>query len=110
LLACWHGQTLLRIEFAGALYHISSRGDRRESIVEDDENRERVLCVLAEVVERYKGVCHAYCLMSKHDHLVVETVGGNLSQRIRHLNGVFTLLGQLARGAGGAEQEPQAHG
>lgn len=80
----------LRIEFAGALYHITSRGDRREAIFDDDEDRERFLSVLAEVVERYNWVCHAFCLMTNHYHLVIETVEGNLSQGMRHLNGVYT--------------------
>jgi len=76
----------LRIEFAGALYHITSRGDRREAIYEDDEDRETFLCVLAETVERFNWICHAYCLMGNHYHLVVETVEGKLSQGMRHLN------------------------
>ena len=49
----------LRIEFAGALYHITSRGDRREAIFEDDEDRERFLAVLGEVVGRYNWVCQS---------------------------------------------------
>ena len=54
----------LRIEFSGALYHITSRGDRREAIYEDDEDREMFLGVLVEVVERYNWICHAFCLMT----------------------------------------------
>ena len=77
----------LRIEFAGALYHICSRGDRREAIFQDDEDREAFLGVLAEVVERYNWICHAFCLMANHYHLVIETVEGNLSQGMRQLNG-----------------------
>jgi REP element-mobilizing transposase RayT len=80
----------LRIEFAGALYHVTSRGDRRETIFEDDEDRERFLSVLAEVVERFNWICHAFCLMTNHYHLVIETVEGNLSKGMRHLNGVYT--------------------
>ncbi len=68
----------LQIEFAGALYHITSQGDRREAIYEDDGVREAFLGVLAEVVERYNWICHAYCLMTNHYHLVIETVEGNL--------------------------------
>lgn len=80
----------LRIEFDGALYHITSRGDRREAIFEDDEDRETFLRVLAEVAKRYNWVCHAYCLMPNHYHLVVETVEGNLSKGMQQLNGVYT--------------------
>ena len=80
----------LRIEFAGALYHITSRGDRREAIYDDDEDREAFLNVLAEVVDRYNWFCHAFCLMTNHYHLVVETAEGNLSRGMRQLNGVYT--------------------
>jgi len=48
------------------------------------------LDVLAEVVERFNWICHAYCLMTNHYHLVAETVEGNLSKGMRQLNGVFT--------------------
>lgn len=80
----------LRIEFNGALYHVTSRGDRREDIYEDDRDRELFLEVLAEVVERFNWLCHAYCLMGNHYHLVIETPEGNLSQGMRQLNGVYT--------------------
>lgn len=80
----------LRIEFAGALYHVTSRGDRREAIFEDDEDRLSFLAVLKEVVERFNWLCHAYCLMSNHYHLMVETPDGNLSKGMRQLNGMFT--------------------
>lgn len=80
----------LRIEFAGALYHVTSRGDRREPIFEDDEDRLTFLNVLAEVVDRFNWLCHAYCLMTNHYHLVVETPDGNLSKGMRQLNGMYT--------------------
>lgn len=80
----------LRIEFAGALYHVTSRGDRREPIFEDEEDRRTFLNVLAEVVDRFNWVCHAYCLMTNHYHLVVETPDGNLSKGMRQLNGMYT--------------------
>ena len=80
----------LRIEFAGALYHITSRGDRRGAIYEDDEDREAFLDVVGETMDRYNWIYHAYCLMTTHYHLAIETVEGNLSQGMRHLNGVYT--------------------
>ena len=79
-----------RIEFSGAFYHVTSRGDRREAIFEDDEDRLIFLRTLAEVVERFNWLCHAYCLMTNHCHLLVETPDGNLSKGMRHLNGVYT--------------------
>ncbi len=80
----------LRIEFEGALYHVTARGDRLEPIYEDDEDRVCFLRVLGEVVEQFHWICHAYCLMTNHYHLVVETPDGNLSKGMRQLNGVFT--------------------
>jgi len=80
----------LRIEFPGALYHITSRGGHRQAIYEYDRDRELFLEVSAETVDRYNWVCHAYCLITNHYHLVIETVEGNLSQGMRHLNGVYT--------------------
>lgn len=80
----------LRIELAGGLYHVTSRGDRRESIFFDDADRRAWLRVLEQVCERFNWVCHAWCQMSNHYHLVLETVEGNLSQGMRQLNGVYT--------------------
>lgn len=80
----------LRIEFAGALYHVTSRGDRREPIFEEDEDHQVFLKILKEVVKRFNWICHAYCLMTNRYHLVVETPEGNLSKGMRHLNGMYT--------------------
>ena len=80
----------LRIEFDGALYHVSSRGNERKAIFNDDSDREMFLGTVAEVTERFHWICHAYCLMDKHYHLVIETPDGNLSQGMRQLNGVYT--------------------
>ncbi len=80
----------LRIEFAGALYHVTARGDRREPIYEDEEDRERFLGILGEVVARWRWRCYGYCLMDNHYHVVVETPEGNLSKGMRQLNGVYT--------------------
>lgn len=80
----------LRLEFSGALYHLTSRGDRRENIFEDDDDRRGFLSVLQEVCDGYNWICHAYCLMSNHYHLLIETPDGNLSKGMRQLNGVYT--------------------
>jgi len=80
----------LRLEFSGALYHVTSRGDRQEEIYEDDDDREKFLEILSSVVSDYNWRCHAYCLMSNHYHLIIETLDGNLSKGMRQLNGVFT--------------------
>ena len=80
----------LRIEYAGALYHVTSRGDRREDIFLNDEDRHNFLAILQQVCERFNWLVHAYCLMDNHYHLLVETPDGNLSQGMRQLNGDYT--------------------
>ncbi len=88
----------LRIAFPGALYHVTSRGDRREAIFEDDEDRRVFLATLAQVIARFNWVCHAWCLMDNHYHLLVETPDGNLSAGMRQLNGVFTQASNRRHG------------
>ncbi len=80
----------LRLEFAGALYHVTSRGDRRENIYEGADDRFSFLDVLGGVCEECNWVCHAYCLMDNHYHLIIETPDANLSRGMRQLNGVYT--------------------
>jgi len=73
----------LRIEFAGALYHVTSRGDGREAIFLDDEDKVLFLGVFAEAVRDFHWAVHAYCLMDNHYPLLVETADGNLSKGMR---------------------------
>ena len=82
----------LRIQFAGALYHVTARGDRPEAIYDDDEDRRAYLVTLGAVIERFRWICHAYCLMANHYHLVLETSEGNLSKGMRELNGIYTQI------------------
>ena len=91
----------LRLEFPGALYHVTSRGDRREAIVEDDEDRGCFLDVLGRVVADFNWVCHAYCLMDNHYHLLIATPDGSLAKGMRQLNGVFTQASNRRHGRGG---------
>ena len=79
----------LRLEFPGALYHVTARGNGRQPIFMDDADRERFLTVLASTVARYHVLCHAYCLMGNHYHLLLETPEGNLSRAMRQVNGVY---------------------
>ena len=80
----------LRLEIAGGLYHVTSRGDRREDIYHDDIDRLTWLAILAQTCERFNWQIHAWCQMSNHYHLIVETAEGNLSGGMRQLNGVYT--------------------
>ena len=80
----------LRLELAGGIYHVTSRGNRQEDIYVDDADRLQWLTLFGQVCKRYHWRCHAYCLMSNHYHIVVETIEGNLSKGMRQLNGVYT--------------------
>jgi putative transposase len=80
----------LRLSFPGAVYHVTSRGNARHDIVADDRDRSQWLSFLAHVVDRYGWLCHAYCLMDNHYHLVIETPKPNLSIGMRQLNGRYT--------------------
>jgi REP element-mobilizing transposase RayT len=80
------------------LYHITSRGDGREDIYLSDADRTAWLETLAEVCKRFNWVCHAYCQMTNHYHVVVETPDANLSKGMRQLNGVYTQRFNRAHG------------
>ncbi len=80
----------LRLEFPGAIYHVTARGNAREVIFLDDDDKLSFLAVLAETVSRFGWLCHAYCLMDNHYHLLIETPNGNLSRGMRQVNGVYT--------------------
>ena len=80
----------LRIEYPGAVYHITSRGNARHDIFLDDVDRTEFLRLVGQAVDRFNWLCHAYCLMTNHYHLLIETVDPSLSRGMRHLNGVYT--------------------
>ena len=80
----------LRIEFAGALYHITARGNAQCDIYTHDEERHKYLTLVSNVCERFDWYRHAYCLMSNHYHLLVETNSPTLSKGTKYLNGVYT--------------------
>lgn len=80
----------LRIEFDGAVYHVTSRGDRREPIFDDEEDRACFIRVLSTGLDRFDAGLIAWCLMGNHYHLVLQTRQSNLSRFMRHLNGVYT--------------------
>jgi putative transposase len=91
----------LRIEYDGALYHGTSRGNDHKAIFKDDRDRELFLNTLAQVTGRFHWICHAYCLMNNHYHLVIETPDGNLSKGMRQLNGVYTQAFNKRHGRAG---------
>ncbi|MEW5764517.1 MAG: REP-associated tyrosine transposase [Acidobacteriota bacterium] len=80
----------LRIEFPGAVYHVSSLGNARQQVFYDDIDREAFLEAVGTGVTRYGFVVHAYCLMDNHYHLLVETPNANLSLGMQRINGEYT--------------------
>lgn len=80
----------LRIEYPGAVYHVTSRGNARQNIFLCAEDRWKFLKVLADTIEKYNWLCHGFCLLDNHYHLIIETPDPNLSLGMRQLNGVYT--------------------
>jgi len=80
----------LRVEYEGAIYHVMNRGDRREAIFLDEEDRELFLRTLSETCGKTGWQIHSYCLMSNHFHLVTETPRANLVAGMKWLLGTYT--------------------
>ena len=80
----------LRIEYSGAFYHITSRGNERKEVFKSQRDREKFLFYLGSATERYGAIVHVYCLMDNHYHLLMETPAGNLSQIMHHVNGAYS--------------------
>lgn len=87
----------LRIEYPGAFYHVTSRGNERKDVFKSQRDREKFLSYLESAVVRYGAVVHTWCLMSNHYHLLLETPSGNLSQIMRHINGAYTTYVNVKR-------------
>lgn len=81
----------LRIEFEGAFYHITSRGNLRDRIFFDGKDREIFLEILKRTKERYGYLLHAYALMENHYHLFIETPKANISQIMQNVNTSYTV-------------------
>jgi REP element-mobilizing transposase RayT len=79
----------LRVDYPGALHHVTARGNGRTEIFVDDVDRELFLATLGRACERYGTRIHTYCLMSNHYHLLTETTRASLARAMRHLNGVY---------------------
>jgi len=91
----------LRIEYPGAFYHVTSRGNERKMVFQSTRDRERYLSYLESAHERYGAVIHVYCLMGNHYRLLLETPRGNLSQIIHHINGAYTTYFNIKRDRSG---------
>jgi len=96
----------LRIQYKGAFYHITARGNEKKDLYRDECDRRRFLKILESVVDKYKWNIYAYCLMNNHYHLLIETPLKNLSFGMRQLNGIYgqyfnrrhTRVGHLFQG------------
>lgn len=91
----------LRIEFPSALYHVASRGNNKQDIYRNDGDRELFLQVLKKTIERYGWLCHAYCLLTNHYHLLIETPKANLAIGMRQVNGVYSRRSNKIHGSCG---------
>ncbi|VAW92020.1 FIG00759408: hypothetical protein [hydrothermal vent metagenome] len=80
----------LRIEYSGAIYHITSRGNAQQSVYLNDEDRTKFLSLLNVACNRFNWYCHAYCLMDNHYHLLIETNAPTLSKGMKFINGTYT--------------------
>ena len=90
LFQVWDMPRKLRLEYDGAIYHVLSRGDRRQAIFLGDADRELFLRTLGEACKKTDWQIHAYCLMKNHFHLVIETPKANLSHGMQWLLGTYT--------------------
>jgi putative transposase len=81
----------LRVQYPGAMYHVMSRGNRRQEIYLDDVDRQDFLKTLAETCQKTDWQIHAYCLMANHYHLVVETPNANLVEGMTWLQSTYTI-------------------
>ncbi len=91
----------LRIEYPGAFYHVTSRGNERKMVFQSTRDREKYLTYLESAHHRYGAIIHVYCLMGNHYHLLLETSRGNLSKVVHHINGAYTTYFNIKRGRSG---------
>lgn len=91
----------LRIEFEGAVYHITARGNASQDIYLDDEDRQSFLQQVAGAVQRFAWICHGFCLMHNHYHLLIETPQANLSRGMQYINGTYTQAFNRRHSRGG---------
>lgn len=87
----------LRIEYPGAFYHVTSRGNERRDVFKTKRDREKFLEYLSSATVRYGAVVHTWCQMSNHYHLILETPRGNLSEIMHHINGAYTTYFNVKR-------------
>ena len=82
----------LRIEYEGALYHVTSRGNQRGKIFWDDKDRQRLKTILERTKERYGYLLHGYVFMSNHYHFLIETPRANIKRVMQNINTSYTVF------------------
>jgi putative transposase len=80
----------LRVQFPGAIYHVTGRGNNKKEIFQNVDDADRFLEIVSEAVAKYGIIVHAYCLMINHYHFLIETPNGNLSLAMKHINQLYT--------------------
>jgi len=85
----------LRINYPGAFYHVTSRGNEQRDVFKSQQDREKFLGYLESAAERYGADIHCWCLMG--NHLFLETPWGNLPQVMHHINGAYTTYFNVKR-------------
>ena len=91
----------LRLEYENAFHHVMNRGRNKQVIFHNSDYFEAFLATLKEASQRYDAIIHAYCLMTNHYHLLIETPKANLSQIMQHINGKYTQWHNRQRGSDG---------
>lgn len=91
----------LRVDYPGAWHHVMNRGARRQAIFLDDGDRWRFLELLGQIEERYGVAVNAYCMLGNHYHLLAQSLWGELSRAIRHLDGLFAQRFNVEHGLDG---------
>jgi len=81
----------IRIEYPGAWYHVTSRGNERKNIFQDDRDRRKFLEILADSLDRYHAELHGYVLMTNHFHLLLKTLDANLKHLMQRFNTAYTV-------------------
>jgi REP element-mobilizing transposase RayT len=94
----------LRLQYEGALYHVTLRGNERRPIVRDDEDRDRFVEALGASVLRHGVILHLYCLMDNHAHFVVETPLANLSAFMQNFQTRYVVWFNRRQRQGGWER------
>ena len=99
----------LRLQIAGAIYHVTARGNRREDIFRSTDDFAFYLALLARVAERFEWDVYAYCLMPNHVHLVLRTRHANIAAGMQRLHGIYAQAFNERHGVTGHLFEGRYH-